>query len=60
MIHTYMLQLEPGRFIKSVLLVIESIYLFQTVLLVVTGGVGYYCYLFVINGRKVKEEVVYR
>jgi hypothetical protein len=55
MIHIYMLQLEPGRFIKSVLLVIESLYLFQTVLLVVTGGVGYYCYLFVINGRKEKE-----
>jgi len=69
MIHTYMLQLEPGRFIKLALLVLISsiinrsnaLYLFQTVLLVITGGVGFYhWYLLVINGRKAKEEVVYR
>jgi hypothetical protein len=65
MIHTYMLQLESGRFIKLTLLVLISsiinrsnaLYLFQTVLFVITGGF-YHWYLLVINGRKEKEEEV--
>jgi hypothetical protein len=62
-----MLQLERGRFIKLALLVLISsiinrsnaLYLFQTVLSVISGGVGFYrWYLLVINGRKEKEEEV--
>lgn len=70
MIHTYMLQLEPRRFSKLALLVLISStinrsnahYLFQTVLLVINEGAGFYdWYLLVINGGKEKErEVVNR